>query len=95
MRREIEKESDGTIHAASIAAVRVWERLGRGNGSVRALRWEADGILRTWCGGREGAPQQGVEIHDGRLAGVDTAKLTSVRLASVNIADKMSCAVLV
>ena len=72
MRREIEKESDGTIHAASIAAVRVWERLGRGNGSVRALRWEADGILRTWCGGREGAPQQGVEIHDGRLAGVVT-----------------------
>jgi hypothetical protein len=72
MRQEIEKESDGTIHAGSIDAVRVWECLGRGNGSVRALRWEADGTLRAWCGGREGAPRQGVEIHGGRLAGVVT-----------------------
>lgn len=70
MRKEIEKESDGTIHAASIAAVRVWERCGRGNGSVRALRWEADGTLRVWCGRREGAPRYGVKIRDDKLAGI-------------------------
>ena len=70
MRKEIEKKSDGTVHSESVGAVRVWERLGRGNGSVRALRWDADGTLRAWCGGRTGALRQGVAIRDGKLENV-------------------------
>jgi hypothetical protein len=66
----IGQELDTTIRAASIRAVRVWEHLGRGNGAVRALRWETDGTLRAWCGGREGALSQGVVIRDGKLESV-------------------------
>ncbi|MCC6444877.1 MAG: hypothetical protein IT210_15645 [Armatimonadetes bacterium] len=49
--RFITEQASTSVRADSASALRLWERLPRGEAAARALRWEESGDLALWCGG--------------------------------------------